>query len=82
MSPDNRNDRKERKCIDCSFLQVKSSRDLKYKDFFDAVDGAPAKTDEQSDGEDDNMEESQDEGEEEMDDEEDDFDGEEEGDDE
>ncbi|KAM4592518.1 U3 small nucleolar ribonucleoprotein MPP10 [Odontesthes bonariensis] len=61
---------------------VKSSRDLKYKDFFDAVDGAPAKTDEQSDGEDDNMDESQDEGEEEMDDEEDDFDGEEEGDDE
>ncbi|XP_008291311.1 U3 small nucleolar ribonucleoprotein MPP10 [Stegastes partitus] len=58
---------------------VKSSRNLKYKDFFDAVDGEPAKTDEQSDGEDDSMDEGQEEGEEELDDEED--DGEEEGDD-
>uniref|UniRef100_A0A1A7WY93 U3 small nucleolar ribonucleoprotein protein MPP10 n=1 Tax=Iconisemion striatum TaxID=60296 RepID=A0A1A7WY93_9TELE len=32
---------------------VKSSRDLKYKDFFDAVSGKPPKTDEQSDGDDD-----------------------------
>ncbi|XP_047436722.1 U3 small nucleolar ribonucleoprotein protein MPP10 [Mugil cephalus] len=56
---------------------AKSSRNLKYKDFFDAVDGEPAKTDERSDGED----ESQEEGEEEMDDE-DDYEGEEEGDDE
>ncbi|XP_045888064.1 U3 small nucleolar ribonucleoprotein protein MPP10 isoform X2 [Micropterus dolomieu] len=57
---------------------VKSSRNLKYKDFFDAVDSEPAKADDQSDGED----ESQEEGEEEIDDEEDDYDGEEEGDDE
>uniref|UniRef100_A0A3Q0R9R2 U3 small nucleolar ribonucleoprotein protein MPP10 n=1 Tax=Amphilophus citrinellus TaxID=61819 RepID=A0A3Q0R9R2_AMPCI len=62
--------------------KVKSSRNLKYKDFFDAVDSEPAKTDDQSDGEDDGMDESQEEGEEEMDDEEDDYDGEEEGDDE
>uniref|UniRef100_A0A3P8TNN1 U3 small nucleolar ribonucleoprotein protein MPP10 n=1 Tax=Amphiprion percula TaxID=161767 RepID=A0A3P8TNN1_AMPPE len=60
---------------------VKSSRNLKYKDFFDAVDGAPAKTDDQSDGEDDSMDGSQEEDEEEMDDEEDEYDGEEEGDD-
>ncbi|XP_059216018.1 U3 small nucleolar ribonucleoprotein protein MPP10 [Centropristis striata] len=57
----------------------KSSRNLKYKDFFD---GEPAKADEQSDGEDDGMDESLEEGEEEMDDEEDDYYGEEEGDDE
>ncbi|KAM4744794.1 U3 small nucleolar ribonucleoprotein MPP10 [Anableps anableps] len=43
---------------------AKSSRNLKYTDFFDAVDGEPAKTDEQSDGEDDEMEDSLDEGEE------------------
>ncbi|XP_056227261.1 U3 small nucleolar ribonucleoprotein protein MPP10 [Seriola aureovittata] len=61
---------------------VKSSRNLKYKDFFDAVDSEPAKADDQSDGEDDSMGESQEEGEDEMDDEEDDYDGEEEGDDE
>ncbi|KAG8001599.1 U3 small nucleolar ribonucleoprotein MPP10 [Nibea albiflora] len=61
---------------------AKSSRNLKYKDFFDAVDSEPAKADEQSDGEHDSMDESQEEGEEEMDDEEDDYDGEEEGDDE
>ncbi|KAF1392768.1 hypothetical protein PFLUV_G00031490 [Perca fluviatilis] len=54
---------------------VKSSRNLKYKDFFDAVDGEPAK----ADGEDDSMNESQEEGEEEIDGEEDDYDGEEEG---
>ncbi|KAM4597078.1 U3 small nucleolar ribonucleoprotein MPP10 [Fundulus diaphanus] len=42
--------------------RTKSSRDLKYTDFFDAVDGEPAKTDEQSDGEDEEMD-SQDEGE-------------------
>ncbi|XP_073320116.1 U3 small nucleolar ribonucleoprotein protein MPP10 [Pagrus major] len=57
---------------------AKSSRNLKYKDFFDAVDSKPAKADDESDGED----ESQGEGEEEFDDEEDDYDGEEEGDDE
>ncbi|XP_028258421.1 U3 small nucleolar ribonucleoprotein MPP10 [Parambassis ranga] len=61
---------------------VKSSRNLKYKDFFDAVDSEAAKTDDQSDGEDDSMDEIQEEGEEELDDEEDDYDGEEEGDDE
>ncbi|GLD67602.1 U3 small nucleolar ribonucleoprotein protein MPP10, partial [Lates japonicus] len=60
---------------------VKSSRNLKYKDFFDAVDSEPAKADDQSDGEGDSMDESQEEGEEEIDDE-DDYDGEEEGDDE
>uniref|UniRef100_A0A3Q1FT16 U3 small nucleolar ribonucleoprotein protein MPP10 n=1 Tax=Acanthochromis polyacanthus TaxID=80966 RepID=A0A3Q1FT16_9TELE len=60
---------------------VKSSRNLKYKDFFDAVEGEPAKTDDQSDGEDDSMDGSQEEDEEEMDDEEDEYDGEEEGDD-
>ncbi|XP_028442391.1 U3 small nucleolar ribonucleoprotein MPP10 [Perca flavescens] len=54
---------------------VKSSRNLKYKDFFDAVDSEPAK----ADGEDDSMDESQEEGEEEIDGEEDDYDGEEEG---
>ncbi|XP_031179984.2 U3 small nucleolar ribonucleoprotein protein MPP10 [Sander lucioperca] len=54
---------------------VKSSRNLKYKDFFDAVDSEPAK----ADGEDDSIDESQEEGEEEMDGEEDDYDGEEEG---
>lgn len=62
----------------CLYLQAKSSRNLKYKDFFDAVDCEPAKADDQSDGDD----ESQGEGEEEFDDEEDDYDGEEEGDDE
>ncbi|XP_070757999.1 U3 small nucleolar ribonucleoprotein protein MPP10 isoform X2 [Enoplosus armatus] len=51
-----------------------SSRNLKYKDFFDAVHSEPAKADDPSDGEDDGMEESQEEGEEEMDDEEDDYD--------
>ncbi|XP_005724311.1 U3 small nucleolar ribonucleoprotein MPP10 [Pundamilia nyererei] len=58
---------------------VKSSRNLKYKDFFDAVDSEPAKTDDPSDGEDDSVDESQEEGEEVIDD---DYDGEEEGDDE
>lgn len=66
----------------CLYWQAKSSRNLKYKDFFDAVDSEPAKADDQSDGEDDSMAESQEEGEGEMDDEEDDYDGEEEGDDE
>nr|XP_046245395.1 U3 small nucleolar ribonucleoprotein protein MPP10 [Scatophagus argus] len=63
---------------------AKSSRNLKYKDFFDAVDSEPAKADDQSDGEDDSMDEShesQEAGEQEMDDE-DDYDGEEEDDDE
>ncbi|XP_070825983.1 U3 small nucleolar ribonucleoprotein protein MPP10 [Chaetodon trifascialis] len=60
---------------------AKSSRNLKYKDFFDAVDSEPAKADDQTDGEDDSMAESQEEAEGEMDDEEDDYDGEEEGDD-
>uniref|UniRef100_A0A3Q3E9C0 U3 small nucleolar ribonucleoprotein protein MPP10 n=1 Tax=Labrus bergylta TaxID=56723 RepID=A0A3Q3E9C0_9LABR len=60
---------------------AKSSRNLKYKDFFDTVDGEPAITEEQSDGEDDSMEDGQEEGEEDMDDEEDDYHGEEEGDD-
>ena len=63
----------------CLCWQVKSSRNLKYKDFFDAVDGEPAKADEQSGGEDDSIDE---EGEEDKDDEADDSDGEEEGDDE
>ncbi|KAA8595732.1 hypothetical protein FQN60_011023 [Etheostoma spectabile] len=54
---------------------VKSSRNLKYKDFFDAVDSEPAKADD----EDDSMDESQEEGDEEIDGEEDDYDGEEEG---
>ncbi|XP_062238231.1 U3 small nucleolar ribonucleoprotein protein MPP10 [Platichthys flesus] len=61
---------------------VKSSRNLKYKDFFDAVDGEPAKADEQSDGEDDGGDESPSEGEEQIEDEDDDEDGEEEVDDE
>ncbi|XP_060892683.1 U3 small nucleolar ribonucleoprotein protein MPP10 [Labrus mixtus] len=61
---------------------AKSSRNLKYKDFFDTVDGEPAITEEQSDGEDDSMEDGQEEGEEDIDDEEDDYHGEEEGDDE
>ncbi|KAM7014912.1 U3 small nucleolar ribonucleoprotein MPP10 [Tautogolabrus adspersus] len=61
---------------------AKSSRNLKYKDFFDTVGIEPANTDEQSDGEDDSMEDGQEEGEEDIDDEEDDYDGEEEGDDE
>uniref|UniRef100_A0A7N6AC13 U3 small nucleolar ribonucleoprotein protein MPP10 n=1 Tax=Anabas testudineus TaxID=64144 RepID=A0A7N6AC13_ANATE len=61
---------------------VKSSRNLKYKDFFDAVDREAAETDDQSDGEDDSMDESQEEGEREIDDEEDDIDSEEDGDDE
>ncbi|XP_041839271.1 U3 small nucleolar ribonucleoprotein protein MPP10 isoform X2 [Melanotaenia boesemani] len=56
---------------------VKSSRDFKYKDFFDAVDSEPPETDQRSDGEEDDMDESQEEDEEEIDDEEDDFDGEE-----
>uniref|UniRef100_A0AAX7UPU9 U3 small nucleolar ribonucleoprotein protein MPP10 n=1 Tax=Astatotilapia calliptera TaxID=8154 RepID=A0AAX7UPU9_ASTCA len=47
---------------------VKSSRNLKYKDFFDAVDSEPAKTDDPSDGEDDSVDESQEEGEEVIDD--------------
>uniref|UniRef100_A0A3Q2ULU6 U3 small nucleolar ribonucleoprotein protein MPP10 n=1 Tax=Fundulus heteroclitus TaxID=8078 RepID=A0A3Q2ULU6_FUNHE len=62
--------------------RTKSSRDLKYTDFFNAVDGEPAKTDEQSDGEDEEMD-SQDEGEDNDDDDEEggDDDDEEEGDD-
>ncbi|XP_040889170.1 U3 small nucleolar ribonucleoprotein protein MPP10 [Toxotes jaculatrix] len=61
---------------------AKSSRNLKYKDFFDAVDSEPSKADDHSDGADDSMDESQEEGEEEIDDEDDDHDGEEEDDDE
>ncbi|KAM9410476.1 U3 small nucleolar ribonucleoprotein MPP10 [Pholidichthys leucotaenia] len=60
---------------------VKSSRNLKYKDFFDAVNSEPDQTDERSDGKDDDVDESQEEGEEDMDDEAHDYDGEEEGDD-
>ncbi|XP_058484640.1 U3 small nucleolar ribonucleoprotein protein MPP10 [Solea solea] len=56
---------------------VSTSRNLKYKDFFDGVDGEPAQTDGQSDGEDDDMDET-----EEQIDDEDDYDGEEDGDDE
>ncbi|KAM6950394.1 U3 small nucleolar ribonucleoprotein MPP10 [Lycodopsis pacificus] len=63
-------------------ITVKSSRNLKYKDFFDAVAGEPAKADDQSDGEDDSMDRSREEGGEEKYDEDDDYDGEEEGDDE
>ncbi|KAK9542860.1 hypothetical protein VZT92_000686 [Zoarces viviparus] len=63
-------------------ITVKSSRNLKYKDFFDAVAGEPAKADDQSDGEDDSMDRSREEGGEEKYDEADDYDGEEEGDDE
>ncbi|XP_074522138.1 U3 small nucleolar ribonucleoprotein MPP10 [Halichoeres trimaculatus] len=58
----------------------KSSRNLKYKDFFDAVDSVPAKGDELSDG-DDSMVDGQEEGEE-INDGEDDYDSEEEGEDE
>ncbi|KAM6943582.1 U3 small nucleolar ribonucleoprotein MPP10 [Xenentodon cancila] len=60
---------------------VKSSRDLKYKDFFDPVDSEPLKTDEPSDGEDQGTDASQEEGEEETDDEAGDYGGEEEEDD-
>lgn len=60
---------------------MKSSRDLKYKDFFDPVDSEPVKTDEESDGEDHGMDGSQEEGEEEIDDEDGDDDDEEEEDD-
>ncbi|XP_034383556.1 U3 small nucleolar ribonucleoprotein protein MPP10 [Cyclopterus lumpus] len=63
-------------------ITVKSSRNLKYKDFFDAVDSEPAKADDQSDGEDDSMNKSQEQGGEEISDQADDYDGEEEGDDE
>ncbi|XP_029353376.1 U3 small nucleolar ribonucleoprotein MPP10 isoform X2 [Echeneis naucrates] len=52
----------------------KSSRNLKYKDFFDAVEGEPGKADDQSDSED----EGQGEGEEEMEDDDDEYDDEEE----
>lgn len=68
--------------VSCLHWQAKSSRNLKYKDFFDAVDSEPVEADDQSDGEHDSMAESQEEGDEEMDDEEDDYDGEEEADDE
>ncbi|XP_026176400.1 U3 small nucleolar ribonucleoprotein MPP10 [Mastacembelus armatus] len=61
---------------------VKSSRNLKYNDFFDAVNNEPAKTDGQSDGEDDSMDGHLEDAEEETDHEEHDYDGEEEGDDE
>uniref|UniRef100_A0A665TCI5 U3 small nucleolar ribonucleoprotein protein MPP10 n=1 Tax=Echeneis naucrates TaxID=173247 RepID=A0A665TCI5_ECHNA len=53
---------------------VTSSRNLKYKDFFDAVEGEPGKADDQSDSED----EGQGEGEEEMEDDDDEYDDEEE----
>uniref|UniRef100_A0A1A8FMD2 U3 small nucleolar ribonucleoprotein protein MPP10 n=1 Tax=Nothobranchius korthausae TaxID=1143690 RepID=A0A1A8FMD2_9TELE len=49
---------------------VKSSRDLRYKDFFGAAGGKPAKTDDQSDGDDDASEE---EDEEELEEEDDDY---------
>ena len=51
-------------------MQVKSSRNLKYKDFFDTVDGAPAKTDDMSEDEDsmDGMQEGEEEEEEDDDD--------------
>ncbi|CAJ1049787.1 U3 small nucleolar ribonucleoprotein protein MPP10 [Xyrichtys novacula] len=61
---------------------AKSSRDLKYKDFFDAVDSEPANADEHSDDDNDSMDDGEDEDEGEMDEEEEDFDGEEEDDDE
>lgn len=61
--------------------QVKSSRNLKYKDYFDAVDNKPAKANDQSDGEDDSMDESHTVSEEEIDDDDDDY-ASEEGDDE
>ncbi|CAN9507148.1 unnamed protein product [Ophioblennius macclurei] len=62
---------------------MKSSRNFKYKDFFDAVDGETPKRDEESDGDDDSMDGGQndDDEEEEMDDEEEDYDDEEEADD-
>ncbi|XP_024911262.1 U3 small nucleolar ribonucleoprotein MPP10 isoform X2 [Cynoglossus semilaevis] len=53
----------------------KSSRNLKYKDFFDAVDTEPAEADEESDGEAGGMDESQEESEEQIDDEDDDNNG-------
>ncbi|XP_028999727.1 U3 small nucleolar ribonucleoprotein protein MPP10 [Betta splendens] len=62
---------------------VKSSRNLKYNDFFDAVDGEAAEAGDESDGKDDSMDEHQeDEEEEEIDNEEDDYETEEDGDDE
>uniref|UniRef100_UPI003AB03539 U3 small nucleolar ribonucleoprotein protein MPP10 isoform X1 n=1 Tax=Centroberyx gerrardi TaxID=166262 RepID=UPI003AB03539 len=48
----------------------KSSRNLKYKDFFDAVDGEPAEADDQSDDEGDDMDGMQEDDEEEIDEEE------------
>lgn len=42
----------------CFCQQVKSSRNLKYKDYFDAVDSEPAEADAPSDVEDDSMNES------------------------
>ncbi|XP_068428698.1 U3 small nucleolar ribonucleoprotein protein MPP10 [Clinocottus analis] len=63
-------------------ITVKSSRNLKYKDFFDAVDSEPAKADDQSDGEDGSMNKIREQGGEEISDEADDYDSEGEGDDE
>ncbi|XP_068184649.1 U3 small nucleolar ribonucleoprotein protein MPP10 [Antennarius striatus] len=60
----------------------KSSRNLKYKDFFDALESEPNKGDDQSLGEDDGADESQEEGDQDMTDEEDDYVDEQEGDDE
>lgn len=65
-----------------SYWQAKSSRNLKYKDFFVAVDSESAEADDKSDGDDDSMDERQEEGEEQIEDSEDDYDGEEDGDDE
>nr|XP_040052356.1 U3 small nucleolar ribonucleoprotein protein MPP10 [Gasterosteus aculeatus aculeatus] len=59
---------------------AKSSRNLKYKDFFDAVDREPGGDEDHSDGEEDNKDKSWQEGGEEIDEEADDYDGEEESD--
>ncbi|KAF7654899.1 hypothetical protein LDENG_00063340 [Lucifuga dentata] len=61
---------------------VKSSRNLKYKDYFDAVDSEPAKADDQSDDKNDSVEEGQEDGDADMDEQEDDYVDEEESDDE
>lgn len=52
-------------CFFNSYWQVKSSRNLKYKDFFDAVEGEAAESGEQSEGEDESQEEGDDDEEEE-----------------
>lgn len=66
----------------CCYSQAKSSRNLKYKDFFDAVDHEPDEADDLSDGDYDSTDENKEAGDQETDEGEEDYDGEEEGDDE